>query len=45
MAVFCEGGRMEDCEKLWEEMRKEIEPDVVSYNTIIGGVEKGEEFF
>jgi len=41
MAVFSE-----DYEKMWEEMRKkEIEPDVVSYNTIIGGVEKGEEFF
>ena len=38
IAVYCEEGRMGEAEKLWEEMRvKEVEADVVSYNTMIGG--------
>jgi pentatricopeptide repeat protein len=52
MSAFCEIDRLEDAEKLWEEMRKkEIEPDVISYNTMIGGfckigdVGSAEEFF
>ena len=43
---------MGEAEKLWEEMRvKEVEADVVSYNTMIGGfckigeVEKAEELY
>jgi pentatricopeptide repeat protein len=49
---FCEGGRLSEAEKLWEEMRvKGIVPDIVAYNTIIGGfckvgeVEKAEGLF
>jgi pentatricopeptide repeat protein len=49
---LCEGGRLSEAEKLWEEMRvKGIVPDIVAYNTIIGGfckvgeVEKAEGLF
>ncbi|KAF1896838.1 hypothetical protein Lal_00034539 [Lupinus albus] len=52
MASLCDEGRVEDAEKLWEEMRnKRIEPDVISYNTMMGGfcnigdVGRAEEFY